>query len=178
VSGHWGYRDIGGAACSSQALPRGRPGRDFADDRSDGHGGSVVHRHRRVHQALGDRAGSHERRPDTPHDQILREAIEGQGGFVFKTVGDAFCAAFAAASPAVAAALKCSACPAGRAMATLIDLKVRMALHTGACEERDGDYFGPVVNRAARLEATALGGQVILSGTTAELLSRTTCRQA
>src|SRR5262249_27485436 len=48
---------------------------------------------------------------------------------------------------------------------------VRMGLHTGTCEERSGDYFGPVVNRVARLEAVAHGGQIVLSGTTAELVS-------
>jgi class 3 adenylate cyclase len=50
-------------------------------------------------------------------------------------------------------------------------IRVRMALHTGVCEERDDDYFGPVVNRAARLEAIARGGQVLVSGATAELLA-------
>jgi hypothetical protein len=48
---------------------------------------------------------------------------------------------------------------------------VRMALHAGVCEERDGDYFGPAVNRVARLLAVASGGQVLVSGVTAELLS-------
>ena len=56
-------------------------------------------------------------------------------------------------------------------MAHGLPLLVRMGLHTGVCEERDGDYFGPVVNRVARLEAVAHGGQVVLSATTAELVT-------
>jgi predicted ATPase/class 3 adenylate cyclase len=104
------------------------------------------------------------------HDTILREAIESHGGYVFKTVGDAFCAAFASASDAVESAggaqlaLQTEEWPDGAT------LRVRMALHTGECEERDGDYFGPPVNRTARLEATAHGGQVVLSHTTASLV--------
>ena len=50
-------------------------------------------------------------------------------------------------------------------------IRVRMGLHTGVCEEREGDYFGPVVNRTARLEGVAYGGQVLVSGVTAELLA-------
>src|SRR4051812_14324394 len=45
-----------------------------------------------------------------------------------------------------------------------------MALHTGAAEERDGDYYGPPLNRAARLLATGHGGQVLLSDVTAGLI--------
>ena len=48
-------------------------------------------------------------------------------------------------------------------------IKVRMALHTGAAESQDGDYFGPPVNRVARLLATGHGGQTLLSQTTYEL---------
>ena len=49
-------------------------------------------------------------------------------------------------------------------------LRARMALHTGQSAERDGDYFGPTVNRVARLLATGHGGQVLVSGTCAELV--------
>jgi hypothetical protein len=52
---------------------------------------------------------------------------------------------------------------------TTVPVRVRMGLHTGVCEERDNDYFGPTVNRAARLEAIAHGGQTVVSGTTADL---------
>ena len=105
------------------------------------------------------------------HDEILRLAIEGAGGYVFKTVGDAFCAAFWSADAGVGAALAAQRALGGEPWPTSRPVRVRMALHTGVCEERDGDYFGPVVNRAARLEAVAHGGQVLLSGVTAELLS-------
>ena len=105
------------------------------------------------------------------HDEILRTAIEDAGGYVFKTVGDAFCAAFATAPAAVRAALAAQQDLSEQSWLTSRPIAVRMGLHTGVCEERDGDYFGPVVNRAARLEAVAHGGQVLVSGATAELLA-------
>jgi predicted ATPase len=107
------------------------------------------------------------------HDVLLREAIESRHGRVFKTVGDAFCAAFATATDAVAAALTAqrrflqTALPTSQSHLTL---RVRVALHTGNVEQRAGDYFGPALNRVARLLAVAHGGQVLLSGATAELV--------
>ena len=105
------------------------------------------------------------------HDEILRAAIKGTSGYVFKTVGDAFCAAFATARTATEAAVTAQQELRAEEWPTSQPIAVRMGLHTGVCEERDGDYFGPVVNRAARLEAVAHGGQVLVSGATAELLS-------
>jgi len=105
------------------------------------------------------------------HDEILREAIEQAGGYVFKTVGDAFCAAFSAARPGLDAALAAQRELAAQSWPTSRPIVVRMGLHAGVCEERDGDYFGPAVNRAARLLAVAGGGQVLVSGAAAELLS-------
>jgi len=105
------------------------------------------------------------------HDDILRTSIETAGGYVFKTVGDAFCAAFATAPAALTAVLAAQQQLACEAWPTSRPIRVRMGLHTGVCEERDRDYFGPAVNRTARLEAVAHGGQVLLSGATAELLA-------
>jgi predicted ATPase/class 3 adenylate cyclase len=105
------------------------------------------------------------------HDEILRAAIGSAGGFVFKTVGDAFCAAFATPQAALAAVLDAQRALGAEPWPTARPIRVRMSLHTGVCEERDDDYFGPVVNRTARLEAVAHGGQVLVSGATAELLS-------
>jgi predicted ATPase/class 3 adenylate cyclase len=105
------------------------------------------------------------------HDAIMRAAIEAAAGYVFKTVGDAFCAAFDSATLAAEAAVVAQRALTAENWPTNRPIRVRMGLHTGVCEERDGDYFGPVVNRTARLEAVAYGGQVLVSGITAELLS-------
>jgi predicted ATPase/class 3 adenylate cyclase len=105
------------------------------------------------------------------HDEVLRAAIGKAGGFVFKTVGDAFCASFATPQAALGAVLVAQQALVAERWPTSRPIRVRMGLHTGVCEERDNDYFGPVVNRTARLEAVAHGGQVLISGATAELLS-------
>ena len=105
------------------------------------------------------------------HDEILRDAIEQVGGYVFKTAGDSFCAAFSAARAGLDAALSAQRSLAAQSWPTSRPIVVRMGLHAGVCEERDGDYFGPAVNRAARLLTVARGGQVLVSGVAAELLS-------
>jgi class 3 adenylate cyclase len=105
------------------------------------------------------------------HDEILRDAIEQAGGYVFKTAGDSFCAAFSAARAGLDAALAAQRTLAAQSWPTSRPIVVRMGLHAGVCEERDGDYFGPAVNRAARLLTVARGGQVLVSGVAAELLS-------
>lgn len=96
------------------------------------------------------------------HDGVLRKVFESWGGYVFTTAGDSFAVAFGRASEAVAAAASVQAELAGVVWPGPA-LKVRMGLHLGEAEERAGDYFGPVVNVTARLEAAAHGGQVLLS---------------
>lgn len=105
------------------------------------------------------------------HDEIMRERIESADGYVFKTVGDAFCAAFPAPLQAVRAAVEIQHALAAEPWPPELPIRVRMGLHSGVCHERDGDYFGPTVNRTARLEATACGGQVVISGVTADLMA-------
>jgi predicted ATPase/class 3 adenylate cyclase len=104
------------------------------------------------------------------HDELLRTAIEANDGHVFKTMGDQFCATFSRASDAVAAAVDAQRALAREDWSAVGGLAARMALHSGATDERDGDYFGPAVNRVARLLAVAHGGQVVASATTALLL--------
>src|SRR6201981_3719666 len=96
------------------------------------------------------------------HDQVLRKAIEAHGGWLFKHTGDGVCAAFASPRGAVEAAV---------AAQRELELPVRMGLATGEAELRDGDYFGTVLNRAARVMAAGHGGQILLAESTAVLLS-------
>lgn len=98
------------------------------------------------------------------HDELLRTAIEEQHGTVFKTVGDAFCAVFESAVDGVVAAVRAQRLLHAEMWATdLGAIRCRMGIHSGSAEFRDGDYFGPALNRTARIEAVAHGGQVVLS---------------
>jgi predicted ATPase/class 3 adenylate cyclase len=107
------------------------------------------------------------------HDAIVRSAIESFGGYVFSTAGDAFAAAFARAPDAVEAALAMQRSLHTEPWPSPVSLRVRIGLHTGEAVERDGDYFGPTVNRTARIMAAGHGGQVLASGATARLLDGT-----
>jgi predicted ATPase/class 3 adenylate cyclase len=104
------------------------------------------------------------------HDSLLRRAAEGHGGYVFSAGGDGLAAAFSRAGEAVAAALFAQRGLADQDWPEGISLKVRMGLHTGEADERDGDYFGSDVSRAARLMAIAHGGQIVCSPATADLV--------
>ncbi len=96
------------------------------------------------------------------HDKVLRSAIEAHGGWLFKHTGDGVCAAFSSPKSAVDVAV---------AAQRALELPVRMGLATGEAELREGDYFGAVLNRAARVMAAGHGGQILLAESTAGLLS-------
>src|SRR5438105_6811716 len=85
------------------------------------------------------------------HDAIVRATIAEYEGEVFKTVGDAFCAVFSDSAAACEAALATQRAIQAEEWAEVGSILVRMALHSGPAEERGGDYFGPTVNRVARL---------------------------
>ncbi len=104
------------------------------------------------------------------HDRILREAIEDNDGYVFATGGDSFAAAFARVCDGLLAAVEAQQALAGEEWAKA-PIRVRMALHSGEAEERDGDYFGPTLNRAARLMSAGHGGQVLVSQSAFEISS-------
>ena len=105
------------------------------------------------------------------HNRLVREQIEHAGGHVFKTVGETFRAVFADPSAALSSAVAVQRAVGSTPWPPGSPVRVRMALHSGACVERDGDYFGPVVNRLARLLAVGHGGQVLVSGAIYELLA-------
>ncbi len=105
------------------------------------------------------------------HDALLQETIDANNGVVFKTVGDAFCAAFQTVYDALEAALAAQRAIACADWSAVGGLRVRMAVHTGTPNLRDGDYFGTPVNRVARLLSAAHGGQVLLSEDAAQALN-------
>src|ERR1700736_1043950 len=96
------------------------------------------------------------------HDDALRQTIEGHAGWLFKHTGDGVCAAFASPSCAVDAAV---------AAQMALELPVRMGIATGEAELRGADYFGAVLNRAARVMSAGHGGQILLDGVTAGLVN-------
>src|SRR5258705_5537372 len=96
------------------------------------------------------------------HDEVLRKAIESHDGFIFSHTGDGVVAAFASPRSAVDAAIEAQ---------LALELPVRMGVATGEAELRDGDYFGAVLNRAARVMAAGHGGQILVADSTAGLLS-------
>jgi predicted ATPase/class 3 adenylate cyclase len=104
------------------------------------------------------------------HDGILRRAVASNGGEVFKHTGDGLAVSFHTPSQAVAAAMEAQQGLARAEWPAPVTVRVRMGIHTGEATQRDGDYFGVAVNKAARLMGVGHGGQVLVSETTASML--------
>ena len=107
------------------------------------------------------------------HDDLLRRVIADSGGTVFKTVGDAFCVVFPSVHDAVSTSISIQLELRRVSWLAQEGIRVRAAVHVGECDERDGDYFGPTLNRAARLLSAANGGQVLASEAVAILAGTT-----
>jgi predicted ATPase len=105
------------------------------------------------------------------HDALVRAAIDAHGGYVFSTGGDGFAVAFGRAGDALDAAIAMQRSLADEQWPDGVRVRVRAGVHSGEASERDGDYFGPALNHAARLMATAHGGQVVCTGAVAELIA-------
>ena len=106
----------------------------------------------------------------TRHDDLLRHAVEDGGGRVFSHTGDGLCAAFSTAQGALTAAVSGQRGLRDQKWASAAPLRVRMAVHAGAAEQREGNYVGPTLNRTARLLTLGHGGQVVCSQVVADLL--------
>jgi class 3 adenylate cyclase len=104
------------------------------------------------------------------HDVILRELVVAAGGVVVKSTGDGSLAVFERPAAAIAATVAIQRAMAAEAWGETGPLRVRVGVHTGVAEERDGDYFGPALNRTARLMGIGHGEQVLVSATTAALV--------
>jgi predicted ATPase/class 3 adenylate cyclase len=104
------------------------------------------------------------------HDRLLRTAIESRGGTVIKTTGDGILARFDDPVAAVEAGIAAQRSLRAAAWGETGPLRVRMALHSGEAEERDGDYFGAALNRVARILAIAHGDQIVCSAVAAVLV--------
>jgi predicted ATPase/class 3 adenylate cyclase len=107
------------------------------------------------------------------HDAILRDAIESHGGQVVKSMGDGMVAVFGDASDAVGAAVAAQRGLSEEPWGVTGPLRVRMGLHTGEAQLREGDYFGAALNRAARIMSAGHGGQVLCSAATGTLVRDT-----
>jgi class 3 adenylate cyclase len=104
------------------------------------------------------------------HDAVLQRVVEASGGEVVKRTGDGLHAVFATGQDAVAACVAGQRALQAQQWPAPVVVRVRMAVHTGTAELRGGDYYGPAVNRTARLAAAAHGAQVLLSQTTYDLV--------
>jgi len=103
------------------------------------------------------------------HDTLIRDAVAAHGGEPFSHTGDGLAASFPSASAAVAAALTAQRTLRDEPWAGAEPLRVRMAVHVGTVEERDGTLLGPALHRLARLLDIAGGGQILCSGAAADL---------
>jgi class 3 adenylate cyclase len=101
------------------------------------------------------------------HDAALTDAVAAANGVVVKHTGDGIMAAFASAHDAVRAAI---AAQHALAAHTDVPIAARMGIHTGVIEPQGNDYFGPILNRAARVMAIGHGGQVLVSQATEQLV--------
>jgi DNA-binding SARP family transcriptional activator len=114
------------------------------------------------------------------HDELIADTVDAHAGRLLKTKGegDATVSAFPRASDAVAAAVDIQEALGGASWPGELELWVRMAVHTGEAHERGGDYFGPALNRAARLRALTRGGATVVSQATAEIVHDRLPREA
>ena len=104
------------------------------------------------------------------HDAIMRKMVGEHGGKIFKTAGDAFYVSFAKPADAANAAIALQRALVAEDFSAVQGIRVRMALHFGSAEKRSKDFFGPALNRTARLLELAHGGQILVTASAAEVI--------
>jgi class 3 adenylate cyclase len=107
------------------------------------------------------------------HDALLADVIAAAGGTVFKRTGDGLHAVFADPAAALRAAVDLQRAVATEPWGDVGPLRIRIALHSGAAQLRAGDYFGPTLNRAARVLGVGHGGQIVATAATIGFLPDT-----
>jgi class 3 adenylate cyclase len=123
--------------------------------------------------ALWERAGDAFRKALASHHELPRHVFRQHGGCEVKEMGDSFLVVFARASDALACAVACQRALAKHEWSEAVGpLRVRIALHTGEVELKDGEYHGLVLHHAQRMLVTGHGGQILCSEATASLLRR------
>jgi predicted ATPase len=105
------------------------------------------------------------------HDRLVHGAVESAGGRVFKHTGDGMIAVFDEVDDAAPGALGAVEALAGAQWGVTGALDVRVSVHAGAASDRDGDFFGPAVNKVARINGVGHGGQVLVSDVARQLMS-------
>jgi len=106
------------------------------------------------------------------HDRAVHGAVASVGGRVFKHTGDGMIAVFADADAAASAAFAALEALEAETWGPTGLLRVRVSIHAGAVNERNGDCFGPAVNRVARINGVGHGGQILASDVARQLMSR------
>ena len=105
------------------------------------------------------------------HDAIVRRCVEENGGTIVKTTGDGMMAVFEQPVAAALASVRVQQKLQDESWEETGPLRIRVGIHLGDAQERGGDYFGPAVNRTARVMSAAHGGQILLSSAVAEAVS-------
>ena len=107
------------------------------------------------------------------HDQIIESLLDDHEGTLVRPrgEGDSRFAVFEQAPGAAAAAASIQRAFVSESWPTPEPLKIRMGLHTGTADLREGDYYGSAVNRCARVRSLAYGGQVLISLPTEQLIA-------
>ena len=107
------------------------------------------------------------------HDAIVAEVVEAYGGslITWQGEGDSTLSSFARASDAVKAALALQRTMRREPWPHDTPIAIRLAMHTGEAQIRDGNYYGTTLNRTGRLKALSGAGQIVLSRATADIVA-------